>query len=224
MKILDYTNNFFFDLDGVVLDSMPYHTKAVAEACEKFAVTITQEDVYVNEGSLTFDVMQKIFERNLKILTKEVYFEIFKLHKKIFIEKYSKFVKPFDGIYDILNELKRHNKKLALVTGSDIDIVKSDLPKDIEQLFDVIITADKINFRKPHPEPYQKAMNLIGATPQNSVAVENSPTGITAAKNAGLFCMGIATTLPVEYLSKADIVFKNHFELKKFVFNNSHSG
>ncbi len=221
MKILEY-QNFLFDLDGVILDSMPYHAKAVAEACEKFGVKITQEDVYMNEGSLTFDVMQKIFERNSKILTKEVYFEIFKLHKKIFIKKYSKFVKPFDGIYDILNTLKNNNKKLALVTGSDIDIVKSDLPKDIEKFFDVIITSDKINFRKPHPEPYQKAMELIKTTKQESIAIENSPTGITAAKSAGLFCIAITTTLAKEYLSKADIILKNHFELKNYLFNILH--
>ncbi len=217
--LINQKENFLFDLDGVVLDSMHYHALAVAEACEKFKVKITKEDVLLNEGSLTFDVMKKIFERSSQTLTKETYFEIFKLHKKFFIEKYSKFVKPFDEIYEILVRLKNHNKKLALVTGSDQEIVNSDLPKNIKELFDVIITADKINFRKPHPEPYQKAVSLLKATVLDSVAIENSTTGIAAAKNAGLFCIAVTTTLPKEYLSKADLILENHIELKRYIFD-----
>ncbi len=210
---------FLFDLDGVILNSMPYHTKAMQQACFISEINISEEIILNNEGAITYELLKEIAKNSNVFLTKEKYFEIINNHKKIFIEKYAKEVKPYYGILELFYKLKSYDKKLAIITGSDKDIVDVDLPKEISNLVDVIITADKIQYRKPHPQPYQKALELLGAKKEESLAVENSPTGILSAKNAGLYCIAIATTLPKEKLSLADVVLGNHSELANYILN-----
>lgn len=210
---------FLFDLDGVVLDSMSYHIKSMQEACEIFGINAPKEVLLYNEGAITYDLLKDLADKSNVELTKEQYFEIIKYHKKFFIEKYAKEVKPFDGVVDLLYKLKSNNKKLAIVTGSDKELIEADLPKEIKKIVDVIVTADQIQFRKPHPQPYQKALELLNAKPYESLSVENSPTGIMSAKNAGLYCIGITTTLSEEKLKLADLIVKDHFELSKYLLN-----
>ncbi|MFN3551385.1 MAG: HAD family hydrolase, partial [Endomicrobiia bacterium] len=162
---------FFFDLDGVILNSMPYHAKAMNQACCLFGINISEDIVLNNEGAITYELLEKIAESSNVKLTKEMYFEIISYHKKFFIENYSKEVKPFDGIIDLLYKLKSFGKKLAIVTGSDKEIIDSDLPKEISNVVDVIITSDKIQYRKPHPQPYQKAQEILTAKKEESLAV-----------------------------------------------------
>lgn len=210
---------FLFDLDGVILDSMPYHIKSMQEACGVFGIEAPSEILLYNEGAITYDLVKELADISKVELTKEKYLEIIKYHKKFFIEKYAKEVKPFDGVVDLLYKLKSNNKKLAIVTGSDKDLIEADLPKEIKDVVDVIITADQIQFRKPHPQPYQKALELLNAKVNESVSIENSPTGIMSAKNAGLYCIGITTTLPKEKLQLADLIVKDHKELSKYLLN-----
>lgn len=212
--------NILFDLDGVILDSMKYHVKSMMEACAMFNINISEETLLTNEGAITYELLKEAAFRSNVILTKERYLEIIGYHKKFFIEKYSSKVKPFEGIVELLYKLKSQGKKLAIVTGSDKDIIDSDLPKEIKEVVNVIITADKIEYRKPHPQPYLKALELLNGKVDESVSVENSPTGILSAKNAGLYCIAITTTLSKERLQLADLIVKNHKELSEYLLNN----
>ncbi|MEN3013461.1 MAG: HAD family phosphatase [Endomicrobiia bacterium] len=207
----------FFDLDGVILDSMPYHAQAWIEAFSLYNVYFTKEEVYLNEGSIEFEVIKKLFENKNLSIDEETFKKILSDQKNIFLKKYIKFIKPFKEVPQLIKDLKKSNKKLALVTSSDKEIIEKDLPEDIKVNFDVIITADKIKKRKPHPEPYLKAIELLKAEIEKSVAVENSPTGVLSAKTAGLKCIAITTTLPKEKLKLADIVISTHKELKKIL-------
>ncbi|MCS7151072.1 MAG: HAD family phosphatase [Endomicrobia bacterium] len=211
--------NYLFDLDGVILNSMPYHAKAMREACAIFGIDLKEEVVLYNEGAITYDLLKGVAKQTNINFTMENFLEIINYHKKFFIEKYARYVKPFDGVMEILYQLKEKDKKLAIVTGSDKEIVDADLPKEIFNILDVIITSDRIAHRKPHPQPYLKALELLNAKVDESIAVENSPTGILSAKSAGLKCIAIPTTLPKEKLQIADLIVENHSELKKYLLN-----
>jgi beta-phosphoglucomutase-like phosphatase (HAD superfamily) len=66
--------------------------------------------------------------------------------------------------------------------------------------------VDDIARSKPDPEGYLLALHLLGVDASEAVAVEDSEAGVAAAKAAGLYCAAVATTLPVERLSRADLV------------------
>ena len=91
--------------------------------------------------------------------------------------------------------------------------VKKILPKNIFAKFDTIVTADMLKRGKPHPLPYLTAAKNLKIAPAKCLVVENSPLGVLSAKNAGMFCVAVTTSLPKCYLKKADIVI----DLKELV-------
>jgi beta-phosphoglucomutase len=68
-----------------------------------------------------------------------------------------------------------------------------------------IVSFDDVAERKPHPEPYERALDLLGR-PADAVAFEDTDVGIAAAQAAGLRCVGIATSLPPGRLAAAEEV------------------
>jgi beta-phosphoglucomutase len=70
----------------------------------------------------------------------------------------------------------------------------------------VLVSADDIRRSKPDPEGYLIALHLLGVEPGDAAAVEDSEAGVAAAKAAGLYTVGVTTTLPAERLSRADAV------------------
>jgi HAD superfamily hydrolase (TIGR01509 family) len=96
---------------------------------------------------------------------------------------------------------------LAVVSGAaraEIDLVLQGA--GIEDAFTVVVAMDDVRRGKPDPEGYLIALHLLGLTPAEGAAVEDSPAGVAAAKAAGLYTVGVTTTQPAERLSAADDV------------------
>ena len=60
----------------------------------------------------------------------------------------------------------------------------------IRKYFDVIVCGDEVEHKKPAPDIYEKVLELAEISGSNAFAVEDSETGIAAAKQAGIFCYG----------------------------------
>ena len=74
------------------------------------------------------------------------------------------------------------------------DAVLAALPEDA---FTVVVTGDEVDHGKPHPEPYLAACRLLGVQPAQCVALEDSPTGVRSAVDAGVPTVAIPHILPV---------------------------
>lgn len=209
----------FFDLDGVILDSMPYHAKAWIEAFSQFGLKFEEREIYLHEGAIELDTAREMFLKKGINPTAEFFKKVFKIQKEIFKKRYAKLVKPFPEVPVLLENLKKEKKKLALVTSSHSEIFNEVFPKELIPYFSVIITGDKIERRKPHPDPYLKALGIFKIKNDKALVVENSPAGVMSAKGANLFCVGITTTLSEEHLSLADLIVKNHKELQEILLN-----
>lgn len=193
-----------FDMDGVIIDSMPYHFIAWYEALRYFGVRISCFDVYSKEGERWEKTLKYFLRRQNIKPSKALLNKIFLTRQKIFKNSFRRFI--FKGVNEFLECLKNRGYLLGLVTGTHILGVKEILPKKIKEFFDCVITGDNIKKGKPHPQPYLKAARLLGVRPQECVVVENAPFGIESAKRAGMFCIALTTSLPKEYLKGADIV------------------
>ncbi|MFN3504930.1 MAG: HAD family hydrolase [Caldimicrobium sp.] len=212
-------NYIFFDLDGVILDSMKYHAIAWILAFKEFGLSFKEEEIYLHEGAIEIETAKPLFLNKGINPTMDFFQKAFKLQKRIFKEKFSSLVKPYPEIPDLLKDLKREKKKLALVTSSSQEILEEVFPKNLKGYFEVIITGDKIERRKPHPDPYLKAKELFKVHNDECLVVENSPAGITSAKSANLLCVALTTTLSPKYLSLADYILKSHKELRTLLLN-----
>jgi beta-phosphoglucomutase len=145
--------------------------------------------------------------------------KVIKLKRKIFNDIFN--VTLIKGIKDFLLELKDRQYNLALVTGTRLEVVKKVLLAGLENIFEVIVTGEMVNKGKPDPEPYLKAVDELKATKEDCIVIENAPAGITSAKDAGLKCFAVQTSLSEEYLQDADKIFQNIDGVSKYLLNSS---
>jgi len=193
-----------FDMDGVIVDSMPYHFLAWYEALRPLGVRLSCFDVYIKEGERWEKSMKDFLVRAKIKASGNTLKKVFRVRQKIFRSYFKRLI--FEGVKEFLSCLKQKGYLLGLVTGTPMVELKDILPKSIKVLFDSVITGDLVKNGKPHPEPYLKSARTLGIKPKECIVVENAPLGINSAKRAGMFCVALTTSLPKDYLKKADIV------------------
>jgi beta-phosphoglucomutase len=212
-KLKFHPKAIIFDMDGVIVDSMPYHFIAWYEALRPFGIRVSCFDVYSKEGERWDKTLDVFFKRaNIKP-TRKILKQIFSSRQKIFKKYFKRFI--FKGTEEFLDHLDKKGYLLGLVTGTPTIEVKKILPKKIQKFFDCIVAGDQVRIGKPHPAPYLKAAKILHCSPGECLVVENAPLGIESAKNAGMFCVALATSLPAQYLSGADIILKELGEMGK---------
>jgi len=193
-----------FDMDGVIIDSMPYHFLAWYEALRAYGVRVSCFDVYTKEGENWEKTLKDLLVRAGIRPKKSLLKEIFLKRQKIFKSYFKRFI--FKGADNFLVCLKDRGYILGLVTGSPLQEVHKILPLKILSLFDSVVAGNQVKRGKPHPEPYIKCAKSLGLRPAQCVVIENAPFGIESAQKAGMFCIALTTSLPREYLKKADII------------------
>lgn len=200
-----------FDMDGVITDTMTYHMKAWKIVLKDHGLNVVKNDIYKREGQKGINSVQEIFydyghEFNLD-LGKQILREKEDLFKRIVKKRF------ISGSRSFLKFLKRKGFLLALVTGTARHEVHQILPDDIYSLFQSVVCGSDVKNGKPHPEPYLTALKKLKIQPHEAVVIENAPFGIQSSKAAGIRCLAIETSLPVEFLRKADGVFHSFAHL-----------
>lgn len=179
----------FFDMDGTLVNTEHYWIEAELELSQRDGGGWTHDDGYTVIGfDLTHTAQQLRNRGGVKGTDAEIVDDLVRIvgHK---IQTKGLSWRP--GAEELLNAVNAAGIRTALVTmsyGPLAEIVIGQLP---EGTFDVVITGDLVTHGKPHPEPYQKAAELLGVDPTHSVAIEDSPTGIASAEAAGMHSLGI---------------------------------
>jgi beta-phosphoglucomutase len=203
-KLKEYPKAIIFDMDGVIVDSMPYHFIAWYEALKPYGVRVSCFDVYTKEGERWDKTIKSLLASHKVDPTPKILNQIFALRKKIFKKYFKRSV--FKGVDGFLACLKKKGYLLGLVTGTPMPEINRILPQKIKKLFDCIVAGDHVKKGKPNPEPYLMAAKKLKTRTDSCVVVENAPLGIESAKSAGMFCVALTTSLPGDYLGKADVV------------------
>lgn len=173
-----------FDLDGVLVNSMPTHFQAWKQAFAKIAgLQISEREVYLLEGMRGIELVEKIFEQK-KFSDHSLVWKVHDEKGKIF--KSIRRSEPFEGVREMINDIQCAK---AVVSGSTRNDVETILEEAFAtNTFDVIIAADEIKRGKPDPSAYLEALNRMKVRPKDAVVIENAPLGVKAANNAGIAC------------------------------------
>jgi HAD superfamily hydrolase (TIGR01509 family) len=214
---MENINTVIFDMDGVIVDGMPYHIKSWKEALSTIDMSVSDLEIYLMEGMTGRETMEIFVKKSNISIPDETADKIIKLKRKIFNDIFT--VTLIKGIKNFLLELKDRQYNLALVTGTRLEVVKKVLLVGLENIFEVIVTGEMVNKGKPDPEPYLKAVDELKATKEDCIVIENAPAGIASAKGAGLTCFAVQTSLSEEYLQDADKIFQNIDEVSKHVLH-----
>jgi HAD superfamily hydrolase (TIGR01509 family) len=108
------------------------------------------------------------------------------------------------GARELLDECRAAGLPIALVTATERRLVKIAL--DTLGAFDAVVCGDEVEFTKPHPWPYRRAAQLLGARVEDCVAIEDSPNGIRSAVAAGACVLGVRGEVDLPFDLGATVV------------------
>lgn len=194
-----------FDMDGVLIDSEPVHIDAWNEVVAEFDLHFDTEWFHqwigVSDRNFTTKLVQ---DYNLPIAPDTLLQE----KRRVFESKIAESVLAHKGVKENLPRLNAFG--LAVATSSNRTGAMMSLQgAGLFDFFQYVITADDVVNHKPNPDCYLKAAARLGYLPTECIGIEDSVSGIKAAKAAGMFVIGIATSLPAHYLTEADLVLEN---------------
>ncbi|MGD1871443.1 MAG: HAD family hydrolase [Mastigocoleus sp.] len=186
-----------FDLDGTIVNTDPIHLTVWQEVLRPYNVLIN-EKIYKSKftGRLNPEII-KDFVPELSSQESEKLAE----GKEALFRKQASNLQPLAGFNELIDWTDHHKVKRALVTNAprlNAEFMLECL--NIKQLFDVIILAEEEAAAKPDPIPYKVGLERIRAIAKNSIAIEDSPSGIRSAVNAGIPTIGMCTSQEADTL------------------------
>lgn len=206
---------FFFDMDGVLYDSMPNHEYTWTHSFAAYNIVFPAELAYINEGRTgrgTINlVMNKEYNRDA---TEEEIEAIYGLKTKLMRECPKAPVMP--GMQNLIRDLRAKGIQTFVVTGSKQPSLIDKLSADFGFTKEFVVSGSDVKKGKPDPEPYLIALERSNLMASECAVIENAPLGVRAAKGAGLFCYGVNTgKLTDNYLTDegADILYHSTAEL-----------
>ena len=183
-----------FDMDGVLYDSMPNHSKAWSQAMARFGMHMTPHDVYLNEGATGHDTVVRISlrDRGYEATASEID-DIYGYKAQLFRSMPEAQVMP--GAKEVFRKAAAAGLKILIVTGSGQKNLIERVQKDFEGYItrDLMVTAFEVTRGKPYPDPYLKGLEIAGVTAAQAVVIENAPLGIRAAVAAGIDTIAVNT-------------------------------
>lgn len=192
-----------FDMDGVLFDSMPNHVIAWRGAVEKHGLSMTREEVYMNEGRTGAGTIHELAQRSWgRNATEQEIEAIYETKCKIF--NTCPEARPMAGAAEVLQKVLERGLLPVLVTGSGQRSLLDRLNLAYPHIFrpELMVTAFDVKQGKPFPEPYLKGLAKAGAilnkdgsalAPEQAIVVENAPLGIQAGKAAGIYTIAVNT-------------------------------
>jgi HAD superfamily hydrolase (TIGR01509 family) len=212
---LDVFEAVIFDMDGVLLDSMPYHAEAWMQVLARAGVTISRDEVYEHEGEAGAVSLRNFLAAHGQPSDPERLQALLAEKESVF--KRIARVKLFDGVPEFIAELHGRGKRLAIVTGTSLPEVETILLPELLRKFEVVVTGDQVTHGKPDPEPYLTALRRLNLPANRALVIENAPLGVRSAKAAGLICLAVETSMQCPRLPGADRCFADLASLAEFL-------
>jgi beta-phosphoglucomutase len=199
-----------FDMDGVVVDTVPIHFRAWKKMAEDYARAFTFEDYKAKvDGIPRIDGARAILEG----MDEETVLAASDKKQHYFLELLGKEEIPtYPSTLDLITELRRLQIRVAVISSSKnapLILERIGLAHDI----DALISGGDIQRGKPDPDIFLQAARRLGITPENCIVFEDAVLGVEAAKRAGMFCVGIDRYQAPGRLAKADIVISDVAEV-----------
>ena len=216
----------FFDMDGVLFDSMPYHAEAWKRTMNAHGIPFELHDAYVCEGRTGASVITEMFLKHHNRPATEDEIQLMYKEKSDCFNSISE-IKRIPDILPLLQQLKADGIDIYIVTGSGQESLLDRLNKGFPGIFckEKMVTAFEVKKGKPDPEPYLIALAKSGVQPNEAFVVENAPLGVRSSVAAGLFTFavntGILTTEELECeINNSGVVLPNMKAVKEYYETN----
>lgn len=188
-----------FDMDGVIADTNPYHTKAFERFFDKYnvphSVADFEDHMYGKHNSY---IMKHFFQREI---AQDEFLQLEMEKEGLFRELYKEKAEAIAGFVPFLHQLRENGFKTAVATSApkaNLDLIVDTL--EIRTQMDSILTAEDVTKHKPDPQVYLKSADILGLPPENCLVFEDSYSGVTAGQAAGMEVVAVLSTHTKEQL------------------------
>ncbi len=197
-----------FDWDGVVIDSAAHHERSWELLAEEEGLPLPENHFKLGFGKRNATIIPNLYRwatepaeiQRLSLRKEELYRELLAKDEKI---------KPLPGVRDLLEALKA--AEVPAVIGSSTERQNIEVGMQAMGLagfFAGMVTSEDVSEGKPDPEVFLKGAGLIGRVPGNCVVIEDSHSGLEAARRGGMHTVAVATTHPPENLEADRVVHR----------------
>jgi len=204
-----------FDMDGVLIDSNPFHLEKWAEFLVEQSVPHTHKELmehvlgHHNDHTFRYFFGDKFTNEEMSKLREGM--------EASFRQAFGAHAKPLPGLTALMAECHAASIPMAVASSAirnNVEFVADAL--GFRPYFRCILSADHVEYPKPHPEIYLRTAQMLGFPPSACIAFEDSTVGIESAKRAGMVCVAIASTFPADELRRhgqADLIAETFEEL-----------
>ncbi|MBQ0116963.1 MAG: HAD family phosphatase [Flavobacterium sp.] len=186
--VLKQVKCVIFDLDGVIVNSLDFWKKTENNLLLKLGIIGDITDFKSTASMSTKDAIAYWCKK------KSIKMEDVQEMERCVIDEMIRLIQSTECINKeiklCINKLKADDYLLGLATNSPREIVNVVLEKArLQNIFDVVVTADDVEKVKPNPEIYLKTSRLLHLNPMECLVIEDSDFGILAAKRAGMYVL-----------------------------------
>jgi beta-phosphoglucomutase family hydrolase len=196
---------FIFDMDGTIVDNMPFHTASWITFFQRRGQDIDPDAFFLaTAGRQGKEIIRTYLGEHLddaevEALNHEkeaVYRELYEPHRKTVV-----------GFEQLMTLAKPPGVALAVATSApDANITFTLDGLDLRRHFDVVVGAADVQRGKPHPDVFLLAAERCGVAPEHCIVFEDAPLGVEAARRAGMRTVVLTTTLPASAFAEFDNV------------------
>ena len=214
-----------FDLDGTLIDSAPIYYAIIDVIFDRLDIPPVSQDVLLEamkNGEFEWDI---VLPSEMKHRKEQLVEKAREIIDDIAPSMFDDQVKIIPGAADALQEIAAQGLKLALVTSSLREYMALKLvplvKAGVDNLFEIMITADDVQHKKPHAEPLIMCSNKLGLTPAKCVYVGDTRVDIKAGNAAGMQTVAVLTGFDgYEALAreKPDVIIESVSALKSTLY------
>mgnify|MGYP000014424888 CR=1 FL=1 len=211
-----------FDLDGVIVDTVPAHYTAWKAMADELNVPFDKAENENLKGVSRVASMEHILALGNIEKTEEEILAYTVKKNEIYVGIISTMT-PADilpGVVEFIDLLKANGIGIAIGSASKNTptILKC---VGLDKVFKVIVDGNQVSKSKPDPEVFLKGAEQLGVAPEDCVVLEDAKSGVKAAKNGGMKCIGVGSP---EVLKAADVVVSDlttvDIEFLKALYSN----
>ncbi len=202
-----------FDMDGVIIDREPFQLIICLRLFKDLNINITEDEYNTFTGVSNTSMWTTL--KN-KYGLKDTVSELVKHHTEAainYLEENEE--KPIPGVVEILESLRNNDIKIALASSSPMEGIRQVLDKfQISEYFQAVISGENLERGKPAPDIFLNAAKMLKVEPEYCIVIEDSNHGVTAAKTAGMKCIGFQNpNSGNQNLEVADLIVESMKEL-----------
>jgi beta-phosphoglucomutase family hydrolase len=214
--IIQHIQAVIFDMDGVLVDSEFLHIKAEKKTFSPYGIELSKEEINTYMGMGVKMMLKSLIQKYSLPLTREA---LFRIHEKNLSEIFQEELKMMPGVMEIISYLKDRKIKLALASSSSLYLINLILQKmHLKSVFDVVLSGEEVANGKPFPDIFIKTAELLNVQPDRCVVIEDSKNGVTAAKNAGMLCIGFKSPNSKDQnISRSDYIVDDLIKIKELL-------